>query len=62
MYDFERLPYFHMSEFETGKGVYKDWQGRGVKKPRFDRLLKILEKYIAGSIGASITLDLCKKH
>lgn len=62
LYDFEQLPFFHMSEYETGIGVYEDWQARGVKYDRFDRLLKIIEKYVLFSVGSAIGLDLCEKY
>jgi len=62
LYDFEQLPYFHMTDFDSGKGVYENWQERGVKRPRFDRLLKIIERYVLGSVGASISILLCEKH
>lgn len=62
LHDFDELPFFHMSEYESGIGLYEDWQARGVKKERLGRLLGIIEKHVLGTVGASISLADCKAY
>ncbi len=59
LHDFEELPFFHMSEYETGRGVYKEWYERQVKKPRLSRLLGIIEKHILAAFGTSVAIADC---
>lgn len=59
LHDFEDLPYFHMSEYESGIGLYQNWQARGVKKERLRRLLGIIETHVLAIVGASVSIDDC---
>ncbi len=59
LHDFGELPYFHMSEYESGFGQYKDWNERGVKKERLSRLLDIIEEHVMATVGASVSLADC---
>ena len=60
LHEFEELPYFHMSEYESGIGLYKDWQARGVKRERLARLLDIIERHVLAIVGASVSLADCE--
>lgn len=53
------LPYFHMTDYDSGKGWYEPWQAQGVKKERFDRLLTIIEKHVMGVICVSVSVADC---
>ena len=57
--EFDELPFFHMSEYESGKKQYKDWNARGVKKERLNRLLDIIEEHVMATVGASVSLADC---
>ncbi len=59
LHEFDELPFFHMSEYESGIGRYKDWNERGVKKERFSRLLDIIEEHVMATVGASVSLADC---
>ena len=59
LYEFDDLPFFHMSEYESGIGPYKDWNERGVKRERFGRLLDIIEEHVMATVGASVSLADC---
>jgi hypothetical protein len=56
LHDFEELPYFHMTDYDSGRGFYEDWQARGVKRERLGRLLEIVEKYVLGTISVSVAV------
>ena len=62
LHDFDDLPHFHMSEYDSGIGLYEDWQARGVKRERLGRLLDIIERYLLAVIGASVSLTDCNAH
>ena len=60
LHEFGELPFFHMSEYESGIGAYEDWNERGVKKERFSRLLDIIEEHVMATVGASVSLADCE--
>lgn len=62
LYDFEELPFFHMSEYESDIGLYADWLDRGVKAERLGRLIGIMEKYVMATVGVSVSLDDATYH
>ena len=57
--DFEHLPFFHMSAYDSGFGPYKAWQARSVKQERLGRLLGIIEKHVMAIFGASVAIADC---
>ena len=62
LHDFENLPHFHMTDYESGTGLYKDWQARDVKKERLRRLLGIIKRHVLAVVGASVSLADCESY
>lgn len=60
--DFENLPHFHMTDFESGTGFYENWQARGVRKERLRRLLAIIERHVLAVVGATVSIADCKSY
>jgi|GEM_PF-5808011 len=60
LHDFEELPYFHMTDYDSGTGLYETWNERGVKRERFSRFLDLIEKYVIGTISVSVSVGHCQ--
>ena len=56
---FEDTPFFHMTDYDSGIGLYEDWNARGVKQKRLARLLALVEKNAMAIVGVSVSLADC---
>ena len=48
------LEYFHMTDFENGKGPYTEWD-EGIRHERLDKLLTLIETHVIGSFLVSLS-------